>query len=105
MLIMELYCSLATLCKQQQSHKKKHKSARVCGWENSFDGKTLIFPGRRVSAEISQTSEITGAQRVHAQNNYRASLGLLQSRQEAQAGTAHFMAVQITIRTIKNAFE
>lgn len=43
------------------------------GWENSFDGKTLSFPGRRVSAEISQTSEITGARLVHAQNNYQAS--------------------------------
>lgn len=50
----------------QQRHvnsnrQQKNNIVSVCGWENSCDGKTLIFPGRRVSAEISQTSEITGA--------------------------------------------
>lgn len=58
-----LCCSSATSCKQQQTQKHNTFSVCMCmcGWENSCDGKTLIFPGRRVSAEISQTSEITGA--------------------------------------------
>lgn len=81
-----VYAVVMQHCVNSNRHKKQH-SHWVCGWENSCDGKTLIFPGKRAFLQISQNSKISCAKLVlhHSKKNYVASLGLLQNKWEQAA--------------------
>lgn len=75
--------STATAKKPKHKKKPKTKKNNVRGWENFCDGKTLIFPWRRAFGKsLNQWDHWRKAAAL--QNNYQASLGLLQGKQEAQ---------------------
>lgn len=75
--------STATAKKTKQKNPKKKQKNNVRGWENFCDGKTLIFPWRRAFGKsLNQWDHWRKATAL--QNNYQASLGLLQGKQEAQ---------------------